>query len=92
MEELIYKYNEDDLGWVTDTILLSGSIFLEVALNDRGRVAIKKSNSEDGDFHVVEMSPITGPEFEYVIDGDAEGKYLKVVTSEKPSYIRITNI
>lgn len=88
MTELTFTYDEEELGWQTDLIRLTGTIVIDIELKQLGRVAIKKGNTLDGPFPKIYMSPITGPEHQYTISADTEGKYIRVITSEEPKHIR----
>lgn len=77
-------YNEEELGWVTDKFQIDGDIILEVELESMGRVAVKKGNAIDSPYPIIFVSPLGYDKHEYIIDGDTEGKYLQIITSEKP--------
>lgn len=98
-------YSTDANGWVSDLIALTGDTYLEVTLPSKGRIIIKKGESEDGPFPKALITPWAGPEFRIRIhhgktepppqnpDGDqGHYRYIRIFTSETPTTIQLAKI
>ncbi|MBQ8711544.1 MAG: hypothetical protein IJ551_01780 [Prevotella sp.] len=85
-------WSDDANGWVSEAITLTGDIWLEVELPERGRLVIKKAETEDGPWPKALITPYTGPSFRIRIYGTAHVRYIQVITSHTPTNIHYANI
>ena len=85
-------WSDEAHGWVSEILHLTGDAWLEVDLPGRGRVVIKKAESPEGPWPKAMITKWTGPEFRVRIYGSDKGKYLKIITTEKPKRIEYANI
>ena len=81
-----------EMGWVSETLKLSGDVVLRCVLKKRGRLCVKKSNDGKGRWPKVLMTPNAGPEFRITVYGETAGKYIQVVTSEEPEVLEVHEI
>ena len=79
-------------AWVSDTVCLTGDCWLEVTLPDKGRLVIKKSESEDGPFPKALITNWTGQDFRIRMYGTTENKYIKVCLTITPTIIQLSSI
>ena len=85
-------WSEEANAWVSDTLCLSGDCWIEITLPGKGRVVIKKSETEDGPFPKALISKWTGSEFIIKIHGTTENRYIKVCITAAPTIIQIASI
>lgn len=100
------EWSDDAHAWVSETLQLTGDCWLEVTLPDKGRLVIKKSDTEDGPFPKALITKWTGPDFRirifhgtFIGDGDPpqggvieRGRYIKICTTKTPTTIQFSNI
>lgn len=79
-------------AWVSETLRLTGDCWLEVTLPDKGRIVIKKSESEDGPFPKALISDWNGKEFRIRMYGSTKYEYIKVCLTATPTTIQISSI
>lgn len=87
-----FRYDEGENGWVSEEMVLTGETFLALSLPDRGRVCLRKSNSADGPWPIILMSPHTGPDFRIHLFGQAKGKHIKVLCTDAPVKCSVYNL
>lgn len=80
-------WSEQDNAWVSETIQMTGSCWLEATLPDKGRLVIKKSESEYGPFPKALISNWSGPDFKIRIYGTTRERYIRVYTTSIPTRI-----
>lgn len=85
------SWSEQDNAWVSETLCLTGDTWLEVELPDKGRLVIKKSESENGPFPKALISEWTDS-FRISIYGTTENRYFKVCLTDTPKRIQIASI
>ena len=86
------SWSSEANAWVSDTLCLTGDCWLEITLPDKGRLVIKKSESEDGPWPKALISNWTGPSFRIRMYGTTEGRYVKVYLTAAPTIIQISSI
>ena len=86
------SWSSEANAWVSDTLCLTGDCWLEITLPDKGRLVIKKSESEDGPFPKALISNWTGNTFRIRIYGTTEKRYVKVCLTSAPTTIQISSI
>lgn len=92
-------------AWVSDTLELTGDCWLEITLPDKGRVVIKKSETEYGAYPKVLITKWAGPNFRIrvyhgtYVDGDEKtngvydtGRYIRICTTSIPTSIQKSSI
>lgn len=85
-------WSDDANGWVSDVLMLTGSIYLEATLPDKGRMVIKKSETANGPWPKAMITPWTGPDFKVRIYGSTENRYIRIILTEEPTSIHYDNI
>lgn len=96
-------YSADANGWVSQTLELTGDCWLEITLPTKGRVVIKKGETEDGAFPKALITKWGGPEFRFrvhhgcdtvssKVTGHESHRFIKIITTETPVSIRYANI
>ena len=85
-------WSDEENGWVSETVELTGDSWLEVELPGKGRVVIKKSETSDGPFPKALVSSWSGPKFRIRMYGTTEGRYIKVYATITPTEIQLVNI
>ena len=86
------SWSSEANAWVSDTLCLTGDCWLEITLPDKGRLVIKKSESEDGPWPKALISNWTGPGFRIRMYGTTEGRYVKIYLTTAPTIIQLSNI
>lgn len=82
-------WSEQDNAWVSDTLAMTTDFWLEVELPSQGRVVIKKSNTPDGPWPKILITPWTGPKFEIDVSINEEIRYYRIYTTEPPTRIQL---
>ena len=85
-------WSEQDNAWVSDTLCLSGDCWLEVTLPYKGRVVIKKSETENGPWPKAVISKWAGPNVRLRLYGSTKWRYIKIYITETPNTIQYANI
>lgn len=85
-------WSDDANGWVSETLELTGDMWLEVELPQKGRVVIKKAEHKDGPYPKALITKWDGPQFRIRIYGSTERRYIKIITTETPKSIQYVNI
>lgn len=85
-------WSDEDNAWVSETLFLTGDCWLEVTLPNKGRLVVKKSETENGPFPKAIISGWSGPKFKVRIYGTTKGRYIKVCLTETPTIIQISSI
>lgn len=83
---------DDANAWVSETLCLTGDCWLEVTLPDKGRVVIKKAESEEGPFPKALISNWTGGNFRIRMYGTTKNRYIKVCLTSEPTIIQLASI
>lgn len=100
MTNINFTYSDEECGWVSDDIVLSGNIVLLISLKKKGIVVLKQEMISDDiatpDAVEKERPKVfvsdTSEDFEFSIDGHTEGAVVSVVTNEEPESIKVINI
>ena len=77
---------------MSETIHLSGDIWLDITLPSKGRLVIKKSETKEGPWPMSLISPWTGPDFKIRVYGETKGRYIRLYLTQKPKTISYVNI
>lgn len=96
-------WSDEANGWVSETLELTGDVWLEVELPHKGRLVIKKSETQEGPWPKAVITPWTGPKIRLrLIHGRDEAsakrfgighnRYIKVITTVEPTKIQLVNI
>ena len=86
------SWSSEANAWVSDTLCLTGDCWLEITLPDKGRLVIKKSESEEGPWPKALISNWTGPSFRIRMYGTTVDRYVKIYLTAAPSTIQFSNI
>lgn len=84
-----FRYDEKENGWSSDIVTLTGETFLSLRLPSLGRVCLRKSNTDNGPWPIILMTPWTGPDFRVRLFGQARGKRVKILCTDKPQSCEI---
>ena len=85
-------WSDEANGWVSETLCLTGDAWLELELPAKGRLVIKKAEKIDGPYPKSLITKWTGPGFRIRLYGATEARYIKIITTETPVTIQISNI
>lgn len=86
------EWSDEANGWVSETINLTGNIYLEIELPSKGRVVIKKSEKLDGPYPKAKITKWSGPSFRFRVYGSTKYPYIKIITTSTPNRIEYANI
>lgn len=97
------SWSDDANGWVSETVELTGDAWLEVELPEKGRLVIKKAESQEGPWPKALITKWTGPslririyhgrdEVSAKVDGVGHNRYIRIVTTITPTRIQLANI
>jgi hypothetical protein len=86
------SWSDEANGWVSETLQMTGDAWLEIKLPDKGRVVIKKAESQDGPYPKALITKWGGPSFRIRIYGSTSARYIKIITTETPNTIQYANI
>ena len=78
-------------AWVSETWCLTGDCWLEVTLPDKGRLVIKKAETNEGPWPKCLISNWSGPEFRIRIYGSTKYRYVKLYLTQTPTRIQFAN-
>lgn len=85
-------WSEEANAWVSETLQLTGDCWLEVELEGKGRLVIKKSETPDGPWPKAMITKWGGPSFRIRMYGATEARYIKVYLTSNPTTIQYANI
>lgn len=85
-------WSDEANGWESDVINLTGNIYLEIELSDKGRVVVKKSEQQEGPFPKALITKWGGSSFRFRIYGSTKYPYIKIITTSTPNRIEYANI
>lgn len=85
------SWSDNSYAWVTDTWCLTGDCWLEVTLPQKGRLVIKKAETENGPWPKVLISSWSGPEFRIRLYGSTKYRYVKIYLTDNPDRIQFVN-
>jgi len=88
-------WSQQDNAWVSETLCIDNDCWLEVTLPKKGRLVIKKSETENGPWPKALITRWKGPKFNVRIYGATESRYIKIFLTDIPinieyAYIRRT--
>lgn len=86
------SWSEAEHAWMSDKIMLRGDCWLEVTLPDKGRMVIKKSETENGEYPKAFWTHWTGPQFRIRIYGSTKYRFIQVCLTDTPTSIGIASI
>ena len=84
-------WSDTENAWVSEVWCLTGDCYLEVALQNKGRLVIKKAETLNGHWPKAEITPWSGPEFRIRIYGSTKYKYVRIYLTETPTQIQFSN-
>lgn len=84
-------YDDNEQGWVSQPIELTGDISLEVELSEEGYVVVKQLDEDANIFRNVLVSSYCS-KVKGNVYGDAEGQTILVTSSVEPKLIQYGNI
>lgn len=84
-------WSEQEHAWVSDPVFLRGDCWLEVTLPNKGRMIVKKSETEDGLYPKALITPWTGPQFKIRIYGSTKYRYIIICLTDTPESIGIAS-
>lgn len=82
------KFSVYENGYVND-ITLTGDVYIEAALEEKGRVALRRLL--DTCSRLIYVSPFTGPDIRLRLYGDTKDVRIRVVTT-CPVSLTVTNV
>lgn len=88
-------WSDEDNGWVSEVIEMTGDAWLEVELPAKGRVVIKKAENMSGPWPKALITKWDGPLFKIRVVHGADrshGRFIKVITTDIPKRIEYANI
>ena len=86
------SWSNDANGWASETLELTGDTWLEIDLPTKGRVVIKKAETEGGPYPKALITKWGGPSFRIRIYGSTAARYVKIITTTTPTNIGYANI
>ena len=92
VRDITGAWSYDDNAWVSEAICLTGDSYLEIKLQDKGRLVIKKSETENGPWPKALITPWTGPDFKTRLYGSSKYRYVKIYLTSRPVMIQISSI
>jgi hypothetical protein len=84
-------WSEEDHAWVSEVWQLTGDCWLEVSLQDKGRLVVKKSETAEGPWPKAMITKWGGPEFRIRIYGSTKYRYVRLYLTEEPVRIQFAN-
>lgn len=84
-------WSEEANAWVSELWCLTGDCWLEIALPDKGRLVIKKSETQEGPWPKAMTTSWAGPEFRIRIYGSTKYRYVRIYLTEEPTMIQFAN-
>jgi len=85
-------WSEEQCAWVSETITLTGDCYLEVTFSGKGRMVIKKAETENGPYPKALITKWGGPKFKIRIIGTTEARYIRIYLTSNPVSIEISNV
>lgn len=85
------SWSEEEHAWVSELWCLTGDCWLEVKLPDKGRVLVRKAESNDGAFPKAFCSEWAGPEFRLRFYGSTKYRYVRIYLTTTPDMIQFAN-
>ena len=85
-------WSDEENGWRSEDLCLTGDAWLEAELPSRGRIVIKKSETPDGPWPKALITRWAGPKFRIRLYGSTEHRYIRIITTETPTRIQYVNI
>lgn len=86
------SWDEKENAWVSETLKLTGDGWLDVELDGKGRLVIKKAEEESGPWPMALISPWTGPCFKIRLYGTTVSRYIRIYLTQEPKNIYYANI
>ena len=84
-------WSKEANAWVSELWCLTGDCWLEIALPDKGRLVIKKSETQEGPWPKAMTTSWAGPEFRIRIYGSTKYRYVRIYLTEGPTMIQFAN-
>ena len=81
-------WSEEENAWVSEDCYLTGDCWLEVVLPGKGRMLMRKAETQEGPWPRCLSSNWSGPEFRIRIYGSTEYRYVRIYLSSTPSRIQ----
>ena len=91
MQNVSFEYSDEEYGWVSEEIELTGNIVLLVSLKEKGVVVVTKRNADETATPKVCITKVI-TETEINFSGECNGMYLRVLTSTEPESIKVVNV
>ena len=88
MKQVTCQYSEEELGWVSEDIFLTGDTLLSVKLKENGKMVIKRRGQTNPKILV---SPEC-TDLEIKISGLCKNVTIQVITSVEPESVETENI
>lgn len=86
------SWSNEANGWVSETLQLTGDTWLEIDLQQEGRVVIKKAKELEGPYPKAMITKWGGPQFRIKMYGTTKARYVKIITTIEPTRIEYVNI
>ena len=83
--------DEEAKAWISDVVELHTDCYLEVDLPSKGRLIIKKKET-DGSWPKAMITKWTGPNIRVRVYGSTNGAFLKFCLSDAPTRIQLFKI
>lgn len=85
-------WSEQADAWVSETLCIEDDCWLEVTLPKKGRLVIKKSETEEGPWPKALITRWSGPDFKVRVYGTTERRYIQIHTTNTPTRIEYAYI
>ena len=84
-------WNAEENAWVSTVQRLTGDTYLEVTMNGKSRMVIRKAETPDGPWPKCLKSTWTGPKYKIRIYGSTKYRYIKIYLTSNPVSISFSN-
>ena len=86
------SWSKPDNAWVSSVIRLTGDAWLEATLPQKGRIVIKKAETERGPWPKALISKWDGPDFKITLYGSTKCRFIRIYLTTTPTNIQITSV
>ena len=84
-------WSAQENAWVSETLCLTGNCWLEVTLPDKGRLVIKKAETENGPYPKALITKWGGPQFRIRMYGSTKSRFVRICLTDTPTTIQIAS-
>ena len=91
LQDVTGAWSDDENAWVSTVWELTGDCWLEVKMQGKSRLVIKKAEKLEGPWPKCLKSTWTGPEYRIRIYGSTKYRYVQFFLTEEPLRVQIAN-